>query len=302
MDITQLDIYSLECLRLVVDERSVTKAADRLGISQPSMSNVIARLRRITGDPLIIRRPDGMAPTAFAEALVMTSGAFLDRLRELATRHETFDPSTSTRAFVLLAVDYITATIVSPLMKRVREDAPGVSIIVGPLDLRNLREILEKGEADFAIAPTHTVPETLYGIVLAPHEMVCIAKANHPVLQGTLTLEQFVAVPHATLSFRDANSPYVTEQWTDEILASSGLSRFKAAQVASVLSLPAIVAETDLIAVVPADLAERASRTYPIDIYPLPIVRPAPQHMVVWHARSIGDPGSQWLRSLMRRL
>jgi len=302
LDITQIDIYALECLRLVVDERSVTKAADRLGISQPSMSNVIARLRRVTGDPLIIRRPDGMAPTPFAEALVTTSGAFLDRLRELAIRHEVFDPGSSTRSFVLLAVDYITATIVSRLMKKVREDAPGVSIIVGPLDIRNIRETLEKGEADFAISPTHTVPETLYGTNLAPREMVCIARSDHPVLQGTLTLEQFVGVPHAALSFGSSHSPYVTEQWTDEILANEGLTRFKAAQVASVLALPAIVAETDLIAVVPVDLAERAARTYAIDIYPLPIARPAPQHMVVWHARSVGDPGSQWLRALLRKL
>jgi DNA-binding transcriptional LysR family regulator len=302
VDITQIDIYALECLRLVVEERSVTKAADKLGISQPSMSNVIARLRRVTGDPLIIRRPDGMAPTPFAEELVTTSGVFLDRLRQLATSHETFSPASSNRTFVLLAVDYIMATIISRMMKRVREEAPGISVIVAPLELRSFRDSLEKGEADFAITPTHTVPETLYGTILAPREMVCITRADHPVLQGTLTLEQFAAVPHAALSFRDANSPYITEQWTDDVLAGEGLTRFKAAQVASVLALPAIVAETDLIAVVPADLAERAARTYPIDVYPLPIVRPAPQHMVVWHARSIGDPGSQWLRSLLRRL
>jgi LysR family transcriptional activator of mexEF-oprN operon len=302
MDITQIDIYALECLQLVVNERSVTKAGDKLGISQPSMSNVIARLRRVTGDPLIVRRADGMVPTPFAEALVMTSAAFLDRLRELAIRHETFDPASSTRTFVLLAVDYITATVASRLMQRIRDEAPGVSLIVGPLDIRNIKETLEKGEADFAITPSHAVPETLYGTVLAPHEMVCIAKSNHPILNGTLTLEQFVAVPHAALSFGDAHSPYVTEQLTDEILASQGLSRFKAIQVASVLALPAIVAETDLIAVVPLDLAERASRTWAIDVYPLPIARPPPQHMVVWHARSIGDPGSQWLRSLLRKL
>jgi len=74
MDITQIDIYALECLHLVVKERSVTRAGDKLGISQPSMSNVIARLRRVTGDPLIIRGPDGMTPTPFAEALVTTVG------------------------------------------------------------------------------------------------------------------------------------------------------------------------------------------------------------------------------------
>jgi len=101
MDITQIDIYALECLRLVVNERSVTKAADKLGISQPSMSNVIARLRRVTGDQLIVRGADGMGATPLAEALVETGGAFLDRLRDLATQHETFEPSTSTRTFVL---------------------------------------------------------------------------------------------------------------------------------------------------------------------------------------------------------
>src|SRR5882762_4164623 len=104
MDITQIDIYALECLHLVINERSVTRAGDKLGISQPSMSNVIARLRRVTGVPLIMRGPDGMTPTPFAEALLTTSTAFLDRLRELAIRHETFDPASSTRTFVLLAV------------------------------------------------------------------------------------------------------------------------------------------------------------------------------------------------------
>jgi DNA-binding transcriptional LysR family regulator len=175
IDITQIDIYALECLRLVVTERSVSKAADKLGISQPSMSNVIGRLRRVIGDLLIIRRPNGMEPTLFAEALVDTGWAFLDRIRELATRHETFYPSTSTRIFVLHAVDYVMATVPPALLKRVRKEAPDVSIIFGPLDLRTVRESLEEGTADFAITPTGSVPDTLYGTVLPPIQMVCIA-------------------------------------------------------------------------------------------------------------------------------
>src|SRR5258708_18697570 len=105
MGTTQIDIYGLECLRLVVNERSVTKAADKLGISQPSMSNVIARLRRVTGDQLIVRHADGMGATPLAEALVETGGAFFDRLRILATQHQKFYPKTTTRPFALSAVD-----------------------------------------------------------------------------------------------------------------------------------------------------------------------------------------------------
>src|SRR5258708_31601006 len=98
MGTTQIDIYGLECLRLVVNERSVTKAADKLGISQPSMSNVIARLRRVTGDQLIVRHADGMGATPLAEALVETGGAFLDPLRILAPPNATIYPSNTPAA------------------------------------------------------------------------------------------------------------------------------------------------------------------------------------------------------------
>src|SRR5882757_4642152 len=115
-----------------------------------------------------------------------------------------------------------------------------------------------------------------------------------------IDLEEFAAAPHAALTFGDSHSPYLIERVTDDLLSGEGLSRFKAVQVSSVLALPAIVAESDLIAVIPADLAERAARTYPIKIFPLPLERVAPQHMIVWHSRSISDPGSQWLRNLIR--
>jgi DNA-binding transcriptional LysR family regulator len=302
IDITQIDVYALECLRLVVSERSVTKAADKLGISQPNMSNVIGRLRRVTGDPLIIRRTNGMEPTAFAESLVDIGGAFLGRLRELAALHETFDPSTSSRVFVLHSVDYVMATRLPRLMKQVRKEAPDVSIIFGPLDLRTFRQSLEEGTVDFAITPMGSVPDTFYGTALPPMKMVCIASATYPPVRDHLDLEEFAAAPHAALTFGDSQSPYLIEQVTDDLLSGEGLSRFKAVQVSSVLALPAIVAESDLITVIPADLAEHAAQTYPLKIFPLPLEGAAPQHMIVWHSRSINDPGSQWLRNIIRNL
>ena len=285
-----------------MSERSVTKAAEKLGISQPNMSTVIGRLRRVTGDPLIIRRPNGMEPTAFAEALVDAGGAFIGRLRELAARHGTFDPSTSTRIFVLHSVDYVMATLLPRLMKHVRKEAPEVSIIFGPLDLRTIRQSLEEGTADFAITPTGSVPDTFYGMALPPMKMVCISSATYPPVRDHLDLEAFAAAPHAALTFGDSHSPYLVERLTDDLLSGEGLSRFKAVQVSSVLALPAIVAESDLITVIPADLAELAAKTYPLKIFPLPLERTAPQHTIVWHSRSISDPGSQWLRNLIRNL
>jgi DNA-binding transcriptional LysR family regulator len=243
-----------------------------------------------------------MEPTAFAEALVDTGGAFLDRLRELATLHETFDPSTATRIFVLHAVDYVMATVLPRIMTRVRKEAPDISIIFGPLDLRSIRQSLEEGTVDFAITPAGSVPDTLYGTALPSMKMVCIASATYAPVRDHLDLEEFAAAPHAALTFGDSHSPYLIERLTDDLLSCDGLSRFKAVQVSSVLALPAIVAESDLIAVIPADLAERAARIYPIKIFPLPLDRPAPQHMVVWHSRSISDPGSQWLRNIIRNL
>jgi DNA-binding transcriptional LysR family regulator len=265
------------------------------------MSNLIGRLRRVTGDPLFVRQPDGMVPTPFASALIDAGGMFLHQLRELATVHESFDPGTSRRTFVLHAGDYATATIVPPMMKRVRAEAPGVSIIVGSLNPTTLREVLES-HADLAIAPAHSVPSTLYGTTLSPSDMVCIASSNHPTIGEQLSLDDFVNAPHAAVSFGEAHAPFLSEQLTDELLSGEGLARSKTVQVPSVLALPAIVSETDLIAVIPAELAARAARAYAIRIFPLPLPRRSPQFMVVWHRRAISDPGSKWLRTVLRTL
>lgn len=301
VDATKIDLNVVECLRIVLEERSVTKAAHRIGISQPSMSNLIGRLRRLTGDPLFVRNPDGMSATPFATALVEASGAFLHQVRELATLYDAFDPATSTRRFTIQAGDYATATIMPLLMKQVRSEAPGVSLVLGAFNPATLREALE-GYADFAIAPSHNVPDTLYRMTLPPSEMVCIASANHPTIGDRLSVEDFINAPHATLSYGPSHTPFLSEQLTDDLLASEGRKRFKAIQVPTVLALPALVAESDLVAVVPDLLARRAARAYDIKIFPLPLAHRSPQFMVLWHRRAINDPGSKWLRSLLRAL
>ncbi len=302
MDFGQVDLYALECLKLILSERSVTKAADKVGISQPSMSNILARLRKITGDPLLVRTADGMEPTAFGRALVDAAGNFVDQLSELAAEHGSFDPARSERTFVIQAVDFLTATVIARMCGYLRKSAPGISIVVGSIDLKSLRETLERGEADFALAPIQNLPDTLYSSTIPSSDLCCIAARDHPWIGDTLSVADYAKAAHVGLCLGDGKSPFVVEQNIDDVLARLGYARVKAVQVPSVLAVPAIVASTDLIAAIPSDLAETARLSLPIKILPFPLDRPKPEVSIVWHARSHSDPGSQWMRHLLRKM
>jgi DNA-binding transcriptional LysR family regulator len=289
-------------LQALVAERHVTRAADRLGLTQAKLSRILAQLRVLTGDPLLVRTRQGMNPTPTGLELAGHARELLARIQGTLSRQSEFDPATAEITIKLQAVDYLISTVVTSLATAFRRTAPGVKLLVAPLRLAHMRDALERREADLVIGFISDPPETLHISRLFDMEYACIAARDHPLIRGVLNLENFTRAPHAALSFGQEHTPYVSERVIDALLADEGLVRRKVLEIPSALALPAAVAQSDLIATLPAELARRAAAVLPLQVLPLPFTRPPAAVSMIWHPRSQGDKAHQWLRTSVRKI
>ena len=302
MDTHRIDLHQLECLQVLVAERHVTRAAERLGLTQAKLSSILARLRTLTGDPLLVRTGQGMTPTPTAIELADHARELLARIHGTVSRRNAFDPAVAELSFTIQAVDSMTATVLTNLIAHLRRTAPGIKLIIGPLRLELVRESLERGEADLVVGLVADAPDTLHICRLFEMNAVCIAAADHPQIQGGLTLEQYAAAAHAALSFGRADMPYLSERALDDRLVELGVSRRKMLETYSVLAVAGIVARTDLIATVPRELALRAAQSHRLQVLALPFAYRPTQLSMLWHSRSQGDVAHEWLRATLRKV
>ncbi len=299
MNISSVDLNLLVAFEALVEERHVTRAAARIGLSQPAMSNALARLRALFGDPLFTRGARGMTPTRRAMQLAGPVRAGLVQLRAAFAGPPAFDPAASARAFRLAMSDYAEMAVLAPALARVRAAAPGVQVIV-----RRLERIfvppeaeLRAGEFDAAVGffPDASVLEAgTRSRDLFEEPNVCIARRGHAILRGRLTAARFAAAPQIGVFYRAD-----TRGLVDSVLAAHGLSRRLQATTPHFLGVPHLVAASDLIATVPLGLAQRFRRSLAIEVRKLPIALP-PFHMrLLWHAHNDDDPAQAWLRSML---
>ena len=277
----------------------MTRAADRLDLTQPHLSRVLGRLRSITGDPLLIRTPAGMVPTPLAKELATCASSFLAKVETIIASGADFDPKTARNIFRIQAIDFFAATIIPKFVSIISRDAPGIQVVVGPPRLREMRELLERGEVDVVLSQFIAPPETLYVTHLLDTELCCIVRADPPEIRGSLSLEQYVETPHVGLCFGQDYEPYIMEQKIDKVLAERNLSRTKAAQVNTVLAVPEIIARSDLVGSVPLALAQAAARRLPLQIFPVPIETPPTALSAIWHQRTHADPAYGWIRKTL---
>ncbi|MFT3774265.1 MAG: LysR family transcriptional regulator [Minicystis sp.] len=277
----------------LMGERNVTRAAARIGVTQSAVSNALAQLRVLFDDPLFLRGPRGVTPTPRAIELAGPIRQGLS-LFASALAPAAFDPASSERTFVLAASDFVQLVLLPPLLHRLAREAPGVRIEVRAWGLHDVPDALARGEVDLMAG--------FYGKVPAHHEQsflfeapyVCIVRRDLPRVGKRLTLARYVELSHVLVSER-ADSPGSV----DRALAARGLSRRVGARVSHFLLVPALVAQTDLVAAVGRHVAEAFARTYPIRILPPPIPLPAGRVGQVWHKRVDADPGHRWLRATL---
>ncbi|MEO6293782.1 MAG: LysR family transcriptional regulator [Burkholderiaceae bacterium] len=298
-----LDLNLLRVFDEVMAERSLTKAAHNLALTQPAVSNAMRRLRETLGDDLVRRSGQGLEPTPRANALWPAVREALRQLQETLIPNP-FDPATSTAIFVLAMADATAAELIPGLLTLVERDAPGVAIRVVPLSTRDPRKLLEREEADLAIGHFPAVLADLTasaqsgGVISFAHqrlydgEYVCVMRSGNPLAHGPLTLNRFCAARHMLVSFSGRPFGFV-----DEALASLQRQRRIVLTVNQFFTAGRVVAQSDLLTVLPRHFVRVADVGKELVIHPLPFDMPVVHVDALWHQREQHNSAHQWLRS-----
>ncbi|WP_456280350.1 LysR family transcriptional regulator [Cupriavidus sp. JZ107] len=285
----RLDLNLLITLDVLLAERNVTRAAERLNLSQPSVSVQLAKLRDTLGDPLLLPGPRGMRPTARAEALREPLREALKALQQAVSPQGPFDPAQASDTWRIAAFDYAEATIVLPLLRDLRTEAPGTRLAIVQAVPSLLARQAEHGEIDLAFHTTEGAPQGLHRRPLFTERYVLAGRAGHPGLKRKPTLAQFCRLEHVIVS-PDGGGFYGP---TDEALAARGLSRRVALSVPHFLFVLSVLGSTDLVAMLPSRLVRNAAGIRVVDA---PIEIPGYEMSMLWHERVHRDPGHRWLR------
>ena len=284
-----LDLNLLRIFDAVMLDRNVSRAAERLFLSQPAVSHALARLRHAVGDELFVKTTHGVRPTPRAMELAEPVNQALAAL-ESALNPPQFDPATSSRVFRIATHDYFTAVIAAALAKRLTDEAPGISVRLKPTEGRAV-EMLDQQEADFAVSAFGELPERFQRLALFEDKYVCVMRQGHPLTKGRLTIKRFADARHLLISPRGDERGFA-----DTVLATLGHTRQIAMIVNQFASAAEIIAHSDMILTVPERIADRAVATFGCVTRPCPIDPPdAFNHTsVVWHGRFGRHPAMEW--------
>lgn len=289
-DLRRLDLNLLVTLDVLLAERNVTRAAQRLHFSQPSVSVHLAKLRDIFGDPLLLPGPRGMQPTARAEALRAPLRQALEALSQAVQPGKPFDPATADNTWRVAAADYGETAVLLPALAGLRTAAPGTRLAVLQLEPARISKLAEQGEIDLALHTAEGVPEGLHRHTLFSEHYVLVGRSGHPRLRRPPTLAQFCKLEHVIVSTAGGAFHGVT----DDALAQQGLQRKVVLSVPHFLFVPAVLQSTDLVAMLPSRLV----RGLPgLRVVAPPVGVRGYDMVMVWHERSHRDPAHQWLRS-----
>jgi DNA-binding transcriptional LysR family regulator len=303
-----LDLNLLRVFNEVMTERSLTKAATKLSLTQPAVSNALRRLREVLGDDLLRRSGQGVEPTPRALALWPT---VQDALRQLQATlsPDLFDPARANTTFVLAMADATAAELIPGLVEVIDRDAPGVTIRVVPLTTRDPRRLLNDEAADLAVGYFPAVLASLTaqaqaGEVVPFHHQrlyysnyVCVMRRDHPLASEPLTLDRYCAARHLLVSF--SGRPY---GFIDESLASLGRQRHIVLTVNQFFTAGRVVATSNLLTVLPRHFVSVTGIADQLVLRELPFEVPAVHVDALWHRRVQHDSAHQWLRAVMAQL
>jgi DNA-binding transcriptional LysR family regulator len=290
VDFTRIDLNLLVSLDVLLAERHVTRAAQRLALSQPALSAQLARLREVFGDPLLVPSARGMLPTARARALATPLRSALGGLKNAVLAHAAFTPAAAEHTLRVAAPDYAQVTLLAPLRERLQRQAPGVRMAWVALDVDSLERRLEEGLVDLALTVPAWTPASAKSRPLLEDRFVCAMRAGHPLSRGRLTLERYCAAEHVLVSpQREGFAGTV-----DTVLARAKRARRVALSVPHFLVVPTVLAQSDLLATLP----ERFARQYkgPLVLRELPFTLAPLALQAAWHTQSHHDPAHQWFR------
>lgn len=287
-----MDLNLLKALDALLEERSVTRAAARLNLTQPAMSGMLTRLRESFGDPLFARAQRGIVPTQRALDLSIPIKQVLGEIDALL-QPPVFDPATANMTFTIAATDYAQRAIAVPFLTALKKQAPLIRVSLVSVENEQVQAQLERGQIDIALLTPDTTPADLHARELFKENYVCVLRKGHPAASGKpLTIKQFCTLDHALVSYEGGGFHGIT----DEALEQRGEQRSVTLSVKCFLILPDILRASDMVAVVPSRLVTGMEgfeiSTPPVDV-------PGFTKVAAWHERTHHDPAQRWLRELL---
>ncbi|TSE26100.1 HTH-type transcriptional regulator SyrM 1 [Tepidimonas sediminis] len=292
-----IDLHLIRVLHTVLTERSVTRAAVRLGMHQPAVSAALRRLRRLTGDALLVRGGAGLVPTAVAQRMLAPAAEILRQADTMLAAARAFDPARSEHTFTVAASDYLDPWFLPRLVARVKAEAPHCRVELQPLGgAPDYRQRLATGEVDVVIGNWPEVPGELHQGRLFGDEVVCLVARHHPALRRGWTLQDWLDAEHV------APTPPVPGALgvIDEHLARRGLRRNIVVRCPHFGLIPAMVADSLLVLTTGRQYCERFLPQLPLAMLPPPLEFPRLKYYQLWHDRTHHAPAAQWLRERIR--
>ena len=294
MNLGGLDLNLLVALDALLSERSVTRAAQRVGLSQPGMSNALGRLRRLLDDPLLVRQGATLVPTARAEALIGPVQEALELIRRALDVPAGFDPATDRRSFRLSCSDYSVLMVIGPLVRALAAEAPGVLVEVLPR-MADAGRALLNGDVDLVIEPPEIMGDTdLESLRLWDDRWECCVWEGNTRVGKRMTLERYTALGHLIYSMGGTGQPVALP---DLHLARLGVPRRIEVSVESFLLAPFLLQGTDLVTLIPTRAEPFLRRTGDIRVLEAPVEFPPLVETLWWHPRATADPAHAWLRA-----
>lgn len=290
MNLRRVDLNLLVALDALLTERHVTRAARKVGLSQPAMSNALSRLRYLFHDELLVRTATGMQPTPRALELAEPVRQLLRQIERVLYSEPRFDPATSTRGFSLRLSDLLGLLLLPPLFDRLDQEAPGLNFDVVHVSPARTVEAMEKDEIDLAVSTGLSHTTAIRREPLMEDRMVCVMRKEHPVAAKPRFMENFLAARHLKVSMSPTDLRFV-----DDMLSRQKLARRIALNVPHWLLVPYVLERSNLLSVMPNRLAVALNRGS-LMIRELPFASDPFEWSLYWHRRHDGSEPLLWLR------
>jgi len=285
-----LDLNILQALDVLLEERHVSRAAERLNVTQPAMSGILTR-REYFNDPLLVQHGKRMIPTAHALALIPKLKLVLGEIDVLVAQLSRFDIATSERTFKVIASDYVVSLLFKGLAGNLTQVGPNISIAFSSPTFTTVRQF-EHGEIDLLITPEYLYQGDNKGHLLYEEEQVLVGWSGNPLLKsGRVSYEDFFNSSHIIVELGGVNVLSYVEQYMRHISDKRKI----AMRVPSFIAALGLVVETDLLTITHKSLALAHAKNYDISIVPLPLDIPPMKQLLACHEARRSDPGVQWL-------
>ncbi|MDI1239826.1 MAG: LysR family transcriptional regulator [Polaromonas sp.] len=293
----KIDLHLIRVLNTVLTERSVSRAAIRLGMYQPAVSAALKRLRELAGDPLLVRSGAGMVPTDAGLRMIDPSARILRAAEVLFSDARGFDPATATSTFSLACSDYMDPLFLPQLVAQIKNTAPLCHVDIHPLSgASDYRTRLAQGEVDIVVGNWPAPPDDLHMARLFGDEVVCLVAQDHPAARRGWDSASWLAAEHVAPTPTHPGAKGVIDEHLDKL----GLQRNITVRCPHFGLIPAMVASSLLVLTTGRQYCERYTATLPLKILPCPVDFPRMMYYQLWHERTHASASAKWLRDRVK--